>query len=400
MLESQLFAQLGDGGIDNWDVLREVMPVQFTGQEDIESPFSDFEFWRGYLADPTFGPETIQEWHAKYDEWPAPVYDTLLKTKMYLHPQNRLGWLMFADPNEWVCALPPEAWPQDEPLSISILQGRITLGTPHDDHYTGTHEVLLDPGGNDVYEDCRLGCGYGLHDQSLGYFVDLQGDDFYNCEQVDFTLGSAILGIGVFYDLGSGNDIYRAGSVSLGASLGGLALLLDDGGRDHYLGSIFTQGAAAFGVAIMVDGTACYWEPAAPSAENDTYEATSESQGFARTRGIALCINMTGNDTYSSIGAASEVPLLNLGCSQGSSIGDWGSDCAAGIAVLIDREGDDIYRSNDFSQGFSYFFGAGMLLDLDGDDIYECGECMGGQGGYVPNGIAVLFDASGVNVID
>src|SRR5690606_11870970 len=136
--------------------------------------------------------------------------------------------------------------------------------------------------------------------------------DFYDCYDVDFTLGATVLGNAAFYDLGGGNDRYYAGSCSLGAAMAGVATFYDDGGSDTYKSKIFTQGAAAFGIGIMFDdaqGDAPVFDIAEgneeeidaherdssqpdilASVDNDTYSAWSMAQAFARTRGVALCI--------------------------------------------------------------------------------------------------------------
>ncbi|MFV1958682.1 MAG: hypothetical protein ACC662_04645, partial [Planctomycetota bacterium] len=127
----------------------------------------------------------------------------------------------FGEPSRWLALLPAGGFPREAPLVRETPYGRIALGTPGDDVYSGEFAVLIDPGGDDRYVGCRLGAAFGTKRRRAGFFADLAGDDDYASADVNVTLGAAILGIAAFYDLGAGNDRYRGGHASLGAAMGG-----------------------------------------------------------------------------------------------------------------------------------------------------------------------------------
>ena len=314
-------------------------------------------------------------------------------------------------------------WPVDEPLIINSENGRICIGTPGDDIYQGDFAVLIEPGGDDHYVNCRIGAAYGkstpeLGDGWLGFFVDLEGDDLYECSDVSISLGAAVMGIGAFYDLGGGDDRYFAGSCTLGAAMGGVATFYDDGGSDYYSGKVYTMGAAGFGIGLMVDDSVAD-APEFDTAEgndgaidnyetgesevnthglmdNDYYTAWANSQAFARPRGIALCINKRGNETYHAGGVYLHAPLFAdryQSFSQGFAIGERGIDWAGGIAMLIDYDGNDRYLGDIYNQGVGYWYGAGLLWDGGGNDTYEMTQY--GQGSGIHLAIGGLVDVSG-----
>ncbi|MCB1185818.1 hypothetical protein KDL29_01515 [bacterium] len=333
-------------------------------------------------------------------------------------------------------------FPRDEVRVIQTEYGQMALGTYGDDTYTGDFAIVIDPGGNDTYRNCRIGAAYGrrsfgprladgleatgmsadfspLGDGSFGFFLDLGGDDLYDCADVDITLGAAVLGTGLFYDLGGGDDRYYAGSVSLGAAMCGVACFYDDGGSDSYDGKAYCQGAAGFGTALMYDGAqdstpqfdiaegnegeidAYERDPNAnpdilSAVDNDSYSAWSEAQAFARTSGIALCINQRGNEVYEAGGVYLHAPLFGdryQSFSQGFAIGERDIDYAGGIAMLIDYEGNDRYLGDIYNQGVGYWYSGGFLWDGAGNDLYEMTQY--GQGSGIHLAVGGLVDVAG-----
>ncbi len=86
---------------------------------------------------------------------------------------------------------------------------------------------------------------------------------------------------------------------------------------------------------------------------------------------ISLAVDLEGNDEY-----VNDDEFLP---SQGAAI--------FGAGVLLDVEGDDVYRSKRLSQGAA-LLGIGVLADLDGDDEYHLWTS--GQGGaYFGVGVAI-----------
>jgi hypothetical protein len=303
--------------------------------------------------------------------------------------------------------LPAEAFPTDAPRILDTPHGRVALGTPKDDVYEGDFAVLLDPGGDDVYRNGRFGAAFGTAGRRVGILLDLGGNDLYDCREVDCTLGAAILGVGMLIDRGQGNDRYRAGHLSLGAAVGGMALLHDDGGSDVYEGKTFTQGAAAFGVGVLFDQSMQdapkvstseeTKDPVAIAAwDNDRLTAWCTAQGFSRTLGVGLCINQRGNDVYEAGGVYLHAPLFAdryQSFSQGFSIGAREHDMAGGVAALIDLDGNDRYLGDIYNQGVGYWYAAGLLYDGGGNDLYEMTQY--GQGSGIHLAVGGLVDVSG-----
>ncbi|MEZ5338345.1 MAG: hypothetical protein R3F46_08770 [bacterium] len=200
--------------------------------------------------------------------------------------------------------------------------------------------------------------------------------------------------------------------------MAGVATFYDDGGSDSYRSKIFTQGAAAFGIGIMYDDaqgdTPAFdiaegnekeidaFERSADSpdilsaVDNDTYSAWSMAQAFARTRGVALCINTRGNEIYEAGGVYLHAPLFGdryQSFSQGFAIGERDIDYAGGIAMLIDYEGNDRYLGDIYNQGVGYWYSGGFLWDGAGNDLYEMTQY--GQGSGIHLAVGGLVDVSG-----
>ena len=61
--------------------------------------------------------------------------------------------------------------------------------------------------------------------------------------------------------------------------------------------------------------------------------------------------------------------------------------------MVIDLDGNDRYRSANFSQGSGYFYGAGLKLDLGGDDQHAAARY--GHGAAAHYGIGLFIDLKG-----
>lgn len=317
-------------------------------------------------------------------------------------------WIELVEPMlAEVRAYPRGVFPTDRPRVLETPQGRLALGTLGDDIYTGDYAVIVDPGGNDRYEHGRFAAAFGAKDREVGLLIDLGGNDIYDCGDVDVTLGAACFGLAGLIDLGQGNDRYVAGHFSLGAAVCGLAVLYDDGGSDTYEGKTFTQGAAGFGVGLLFDDAV--GEPPVVRTDeeakdpidiarwdNDRLSAWCCAQAFARTMGVALCINTRGNEVYEAGCVYLHAPLFSdryQSFSQGFSIGAREVDYAGGLAMLIDRAGNDRYLGDIYNQGVGYWYAAGLLYDGGGNDLYEMTQY--GQGSGIHLAVGGLVDAGG-----
>jgi len=376
--------------------LREKLPYQMAWHDVFESPFDD---------------ATRAEIEAAIEDAPD-KYLYELASRMDLTATLEAFFRMSVIDIEALSNSKFDSFPADEPLIVDTEHGRICLGTLGDDYYEGDFALMIEPGGNDVYRNCRIGAAFGapadgLGDGRIGLFVDFSGDDFYDCGETNITLGAAVLGVAAFYDLGSGNDRYVAGSLTLGAAVAGIATFYDDGGSDSYEGKVFTEGAAGFGIGLMIDDSV---NPApdfptdveTPDPirievfDNDRYHAWTNSQAFARTRGIAICQNKRGNEIYEAGGVYLHAPLFAdryQSFSQGFAIGERGIDYAGGIAFIIDFDGNDRYLGDIYNQGVGYWYSAGLLWDGGGNDSYEMTQY--GQGSGIHLAIGGLVDVGG-----
>ena len=311
------------------------------------------------------------------------------------------------DALEEVLTWPAAAYPLDAPVVIDTPHGRIGLGTPDDDTWTGDFAAIVEPGGNDHYVGGRVGAAHGMPGQRIGLLIDRGGDDVYDAPGVNLTLGSAVLGIALLADLGHGNDRYSAGHASLGAAMGGVGILFDDGGSDVYEGKSYTQGAAGFGLGALLDAgegplPAVTRDEGTPDTatigqfDNDRFTAWSSAQAFARCRGIALLVNARGNDRYEAGGVYLHAPLFAdryQSFSQGFAIGERGVDYAGGVALIADFDGNDRYLGDIYNQGVGYWYSAGLLYDGGGNDLYEMTQY--GQGSGIHLAVGGLVDEGG-----
>ncbi|MFC1734984.1 hypothetical protein ACFL1X_02640 [Candidatus Hydrogenedentota bacterium] len=104
---------------------------------------------------------------------------------------------------------------------------------------------------------------------------------------------------------------------------------------------------------------------------DDLYQNVPE--GFGLARPLALVIDLDGNDRYECPERAG--PVLAI----------------LGLSVLLDGQGDDLYRGGLFSMG-SATGGFAALMDWAGDDTYDCGAYSLGFGFF---GTGLLFDREG-----
>jgi hypothetical protein len=380
-------------GLERHDLIRDQLPFLMDWHDVYEPPYGQEkrDAWKKELE--TAAPDYMYKLFEQIN-----IGGLVTDTMRYLYP---------LDPRTYLSRINPEAWPKDKPVIVETKGGRIGIGTMGDDEWTGDFTILVDPGGDDHYKDCRIGAAYGTADRSFGYFADLGGNDFYDCGNTNITLGAAVLGVAAFFDLGKGNDRYVGGSMTMGAAAGGIAIFYDDGGTDTYEGKSYTQGAAGFGIGLMIDDAT---QPApnvptdietpealaAAGFDNDNYTAWVNAQAFARTLGVAVCSNERGNEVYHAGGVYLHAPLFQdryQSFSQGFSIGERDIDYAGGIAFLIDYAGNDRYLGDVYNQGVGYWYGAGLLWDGAGNDSYEMFQY--GQGSGIHLAVGGVVDVSG-----
>lgn len=254
--------------------------------------------------------------------------------------------------------------------------GKVVIGSEENNTYYEEFSIIIDLGGNDIYQSPNGAIGFFSHPFSA--IIDFSGNDFYQSKR-PFTFGGSIFGTSILLDL-QGNDVYRAPEYSLGSALFGLGALIDYEGDDFYEGKTFTQGAGFYGLGFLFD-----------FGGNDIYRAYNFVQGFGSTFGYGTLIDQSGNDIYYGGGKFYHGPLLPKdfrSFAQGFAMG-FRPDASGGIGLLYDKKGNDFYNGDVFSQGTSYWYSLGMLFDGEGNDRYLATEYAQGAGIHLASGILV-----------
>jgi hypothetical protein len=272
---------------------------------------------------------------------------------------------------------------------VDTPAGAIVLATSRADRHAGDSPLLLiDAGGNDVYETG----GSASFERPVSILIDLGGNDTYTAsDTLRPSFGAGVLGAGILVDT-AGNDSYRCGHIGLGAGLYGTGILIDLAGDDVYDGITGTQGAGIFGIGILAD-----------VAGNDRYHAFQQAQGYGYVRGSGLLVDRQGNDRYVADDTKIRYPSAqskehNSSLAQGFGFGkrsDYldGHSLAGGFGMLADGAGDDTYRCGVFGQGGGYWYGVGVLADAAGSDAYDGVWYV--QGAAAHFAIGILWDGSG-----
>jgi hypothetical protein len=249
---------------------------------------------------------------------------------------------------------------------------RIAIGTEGKNIYNGHFDLIIDIGGDDVYNMSNE----ILTGNNFSCIMDFSGNDFYNTYS-DFGLAGALFSTSIIFDK-AGNDIYKSQRGSLGAAIGGIGLLYDEAGDDIYEGNSFSQGAACFGIGLLYDKNG-----------NDTYIANTCSQAFGMTQGIGSIIDEKGNDSYLISPRALDIGRYEdhyVSMCQGYGLG-LRPYYAGGIGMLLDCEGNDIYNTDIFGQGGGYWYALGMLIDKKGNDKYNGYQYSQGAGIHLAVGL-------------
>lgn len=245
-----------------------------------------------------------------------------------------------------------------EQLTVNTPLGAICLGTNGDDVYRSPCALLIiDLNGDDEYLG-KIAAGASLT-QPISVVLDLGGNDIYDNNGYTATQGSGILGVGILVD-NNGDDIYTARSFSQGAALFGGGALIDVWGNDTYTSSTTSQASGYFGSAFLFDLNG-----------NDKYSALGYSQAFAGDGAVCVLADKNGNDKYLA------QPKLALGYEDMqfenyNAAANFSQGCAVNGAVagLIDLSGYDEYKGGVWVQGVGYNGGLGFVSDYQGNDRY------------------------------
>ncbi|MFH1701098.1 MAG: hypothetical protein ABIE07_10980 [Candidatus Zixiibacteriota bacterium] len=257
---------------------------------------------------------------------------------------------------------------------------KIIIGTTANDTYTGDYFMIIDPGGDDVYN-----ISYDIENPHPTLIVDYSGNDIYKAE-TDFALASGALSYSLLIDY-EGDDIYWGKNFSLGSGYFGVGILWDKKGNDKYFGDTFVQGAGTFGLGLLIDEDG-----------SDTYTCHFQSQGFGFVRGVGGIADFAGNDTYTVQPKYKE--FFHPGdhyqsLSQGFAIGVR-PYMSGGFGFICDYGGNDSYIADFFAQGSGYWWSLGMLWDKSGNDLYASYQYAQGAGAHMALGL--LLDGGGDDI--
>ncbi len=141
-----------------------------------------------------------------------------------------------------------------EPEIAGGFAALIDLGEGSDRYQSGSFSqgggyyfgfgLMSDGGGDDENEGARYSQGFGVH-QAVGVRWDQGGNDRYRTRSVAHCGSAWDEAVGFFIEE-SGNDVYEAGGLALGAAAQtAVAVLIEGGGNDHYQSAGgATQGSA------------------------------------------------------------------------------------------------------------------------------------------------------------
>ncbi|HDR91327.1 MAG TPA: PDZ domain-containing protein [candidate division Zixibacteria bacterium] len=259
------------------------------------------------------------------------------------------------------------------------VYGRLLVTGEGDGIYDEQATIWIDLGGNDIYRGFCGGTPYVIKNGNehlfaqgrIGVHIDLGGDDTY-IRNTPGAIGAGYCGGACLIDL-DGDDKYMGDQLCMGAAYFGTGSLIDMRGNDLYIAQENSQGFGLFGAGLLYDATG-----------DDIYQGARYVQGVGMTKGLGILADHEGNDSYtasfkSPSGYGNEDTWD--GWSQGVGMG-FRRVSAGGIGLLIDRNGDDIFKAGNFSQACGYFFGLGILDDGGGNDVFEGNRYVQGSGAH------------------
>ncbi len=259
--------------------------------------------------------------------------------------------------------------------------------------------ILIDNAGDDIYSGELAVNASGI--MGIGILLDRGGDDVYAGQY--FSNGAAFYGAGILLDQGTGDDSYRSTAFSQGfGGPKGFGVINDNGGDDSYLANYglpsvygtenvfaaFSQGFGfglrhfdSGGIGLIVD-----------KQGNDHYDAGEFSQGGAYYWGLGLLHDADGNDVYQGnrysqgfgVHQASGVLRDDAGDDHylGMTAACQGAAWDVALGLLVDAAGNDHYSGDGLCQGAAAMQAQAWLIDLSGKDTYEAnGKSIQGSSG-------------------
>jgi hypothetical protein len=268
---------------------------------------------------------------------------------------------------------PPGSDSPDRNFQLDTPLGKVILSGEGNDLHDESALLLIDWGGDDVYQGGKAG--------RISIVIDMKGNDVYSHSE-DFAQGGGFLGYSYLFDL-KGDDLYSAKSFSQGCGFFGVGVLVDGNGEDTYKGEVGVQGTGFFGVGVLSDYSG-----------GDAFDSQFFSQGFGYVKGCGILSDYEGNDQYIIGGRFPDHREPDYFACLGQGFGFGTRDFASGgVGILYDRKGNDSYVGEYFVQGSSYWFALGCLIDEEGNDKYIARRYSQGAATHLT--IGVLLDRAG-----
>jgi hypothetical protein len=253
--------------------------------------------------------------------------------------------------------------------------------------------ALVDLGGDDTYRG-DAGCGADL--APLSVCIDLAGNDIYEAtDPAQPAQGSGIFGTGVLIDV-EGSDTYTAATLAQGCGFFGTGILVDEAGTDRYRIGTSGQGCGYFGIGLCFD---------VQGDDDYACDGDAQGFGGVGG-GVGVLADQAGRDHYFAEPYASKVDRgdvhsqgkINVSNAQGVGSGRRGDGAdghswAGGLGAILDLHGNDTYESGNWSLGTGFWFGTGIAFDGGGDDMYRSVYFTQAAGAHYANG--ALLDEGG-----
>ncbi|MBC8065271.1 MAG: HEAT repeat domain-containing protein [Chlorobia bacterium] len=245
--------------------------------------------------------------------------------------------------------------------------------------------ALLKEGGDDDYRAMSMSQGFSFH--GIGLLLDTKGDDQYRVGLLGQGSAKAN-GLGWLIDK-DGNDGYRSGGILESAYFEGLTVSTSQGagdgpgavgilseltGLETYNGGMYAQGSGRRGgIGALLDqkgndaytadrdaqasgaqqGAGFLWD----ASGDDLYTLRSgNGHGFGHDHGVGFHLDSSGNDLYAAHDSRPATASAN------------------GLAIFIDVSGDDRYQGppgiGEIARGGGSI---GVFADLSGRDQYAEG---------------------------
>ena len=210
-------------------------------------------------------------------------------------------------------------------------------------HAIAGFAVLLGAVGGDHYTAQASAQG-SAGPEGVAALIDPGGDDSYILDNTPLIRPSAQLPLrNSSMGQGAGRGI-RGDFIDGRSTTGGIGILLDMAGNDHYVAQVFAQGVGYYeGLGILVDDDG-----------KDTFDATWYAMGAAAHRGAGILLKRgVGNDHYHASHS------MSIGAAHDFSVG-----------IFLDEGGDDQYELGDLGLGAAYDNSTALFVDAKGDDRY------------------------------